>query len=489
MADFSRLTPDQTRVARRLLIIPGWLMAGSRYPVHFALNHPIRSSLLAYVAMGEPGAPERLQFNQPIDNYFTKGQPTYKTGIGAAQGEGFSTFESLVPNVRLAKGLIHPAASKSYPEDASRLGRLKREVGVIPIKVSAGNQSLLTRRIASLKLEAHEAGAPTPDPRVLEDLEWKTKLDHAISDLGEQPSSHDLATTTAAIFDQRFPGRNLAARVARIRTEGQAQRFYEAIRPRLYPGVLAVSPAARSHPRSQARSDSGGSITTPSRSIAPVELIPKALIIGLFTPMQPGSLDRERVNRIWNEISARHDYRQFNITPDAAQFLGASADDALVLQPPLVQIRSSARLGLQNAADEAGVALKAVAKHLSITQFFNLGIKHVYHSPAPDKDALSFVLRRLLGKEEGGDLGALERGGRFWAGLKYGADAPDESSYTLVIEPFLADNQYLFIDLDAQFPGPVDLDRVTERAREAEDYADQAMRQYLEGADYSAGGN
>jgi hypothetical protein len=58
-----------------------------------------------------------------------------------------------------------------------------------------------------------------------------------------------------------------------------------------------------------------------------------------------------------------------------------------------------------------------------------------------------------------------------------------------VIEPFLADNQFLFIDLDAQFPGPFEIERVPERAREAEDYADRAMRQYLEGADYSSGGD
>src|SRR5207253_1242854 len=42
MADFSRLTPDQSRMARRFFIIPGWLAAGSRYPFHFALTHPIR---------------------------------------------------------------------------------------------------------------------------------------------------------------------------------------------------------------------------------------------------------------------------------------------------------------------------------------------------------------------------------------------------------------------------------------------------------------
>lgn len=213
-----------------------------------------------------------------------------------------------------------------------------------------------------------------------------------------------------------------------------------------------------------------------------MELIPKALVVGLFAATQPGPPDRDRVNRVWAELSGRQEYRQLNFTGDGAQLLGTTADDALLIQPPLIQVRSTARMGLQNAADEAEVALKTVARHLGLAQFFNLGIKHVYHGPAPDRDARTFVLRRLLAKEDD-ELGALERGDRFWAGLKYGAAAPDGSTYILVIEPLLSDNEFLFLDLDAQFPGPADLDRVRDRAREAAEYADGAVRQYLERAD------
>ena len=56
MADFSRLTPVQRRWARRFLIIPGWLWAGSRYPFHFAATHPGRSAAIAYVAAGMPAS-------------------------------------------------------------------------------------------------------------------------------------------------------------------------------------------------------------------------------------------------------------------------------------------------------------------------------------------------------------------------------------------------------------------------------------------------
>jgi hypothetical protein len=214
----------------------------------------------------------------------------------------------------------------------------------------------------------------------------------------------------------------------------------------------------------------------------PVELIPKAFVAGVLAAAQPAAPDREKINRIWNELSARQEYRQLNFTGEGAQLVGATPDDALLIQFPLVQVRSTARMGVQNAADEASVALRTVAKHLGLDQFFNLGIKHVYHSPAPDRDARAFVLNRLLGKQDDPSLGSLERGGKFWAGLKYGAESADGSVFVLVIEPLLADNQLLFLDLDSQFPGPAELDRVKERASEAEEYVAHAVRQYLDSA-------
>lgn len=213
-----------------------------------------------------------------------------------------------------------------------------------------------------------------------------------------------------------------------------------------------------------------------------MELIPKALVVGVFAATQPGPPDRERVNRIWDELSTRHDYRQLNHAGDSVQFFGIGPDDALVLQPPLVQVRSTAKMGVQNAADEAEVAIKTVARHLGYAQFFNLGIKHVFHAPSPGGNAEEFVMRRLL-RQDPADLGDLERGAGIWGGLKYRMEAPDQSIYTLAIEPLVADNQYLFVDLDAQHPGPADTDRIKDRAREAEEYADRAIKHYLEAAE------
>jgi hypothetical protein len=193
MADFTRLTPDQARMARRFLIIPGWLMAGSRYPFHFAATHPIRSALMAYILMGEPGAPDELQFNNRIDTYFTGrdylwgidtpwgrertaslnpigtpfelaagvrgsvegregpfdfetpvafdvANPFGATAIEWLQGEGdlARTGKRLLPgSYGLGRDLIAPPTDpRTYPEDVTRIGRLKREIGIIPIEVN-----------------------------------------------------------------------------------------------------------------------------------------------------------------------------------------------------------------------------------------------------------------------------------------------------------------------------------------------------------------
>ncbi len=87
MGDFQRLTPKQRQLARRALIVPGWLAAGTRYPLHFAATHPARSAALAYVAAGEPGSPHNL--NKPIDEYLVRGLPSYIQGVSAEHWPGF----------------------------------------------------------------------------------------------------------------------------------------------------------------------------------------------------------------------------------------------------------------------------------------------------------------------------------------------------------------------------------------------------------------
>jgi hypothetical protein len=280
MADFSRLTPDQARIARRFLIIPGWLMAGSRYPFHFAVNHPIRSALLAYIAMGEPGAPEELRFNKPVDEYFTGGAPLWtwgiqlsngrvlrmgslspvgtpweigqaavrtaqgETGIGqdtafdyaspfgaaivrGAQGEGLErSLLPLAPNVRFIEGMISPEESKWYPEDATRWGRLKRELGVIPIEANSHEQARY-RKAERDFLEDLDELDMQPSDEALEDLAWKTKLDAKIK---RDQSWKERLDVAAEIYQERY-GTGIQTDVA---DDASAEKLYHLIRPLLY---------------------------------------------------------------------------------------------------------------------------------------------------------------------------------------------------------------------------------------------------------------
>jgi len=216
-----------------------------------------------------------------------------------------------------------------------------------------------------------------------------------------------------------------------------------------------------------------------------MELLPKAMIVGVYAAVPPTAVappvTEERINRIWAEVAPRQGYRQLQIAPDgsSAQFLGRTGDDGVSIQLPVIQVRTAIGLTQEKAADEVQVVLKAVAKHLGLTEFFNLGIKHIYHAPVADRDARSFVQLRLLGKDEP-SLDRLLRGGDFWTGLKLGLSAPDGSFYLLTLEPWLADNQAIFVDLDAQFPGVANLDDVRDRAREAHEYAQTAVKEYLD---------
>lgn len=218
-----------------------------------------------------------------------------------------------------------------------------------------------------------------------------------------------------------------------------------------------------------------------------MEFIPKALVVGVFAAVQPSAtpvVTQEKLNRIWAEVAPRQGYRQLQLAPDGsgAQFLGNSADDGTTIQLPLIQVRSTITTTAEKAVDEVQTTLKVIAKHLGLAQFFNLGVKHIYHAPISTNDARGFVLRNVLRKGEE-DVGGLERGGSFWAGLKFGAGAPDNSQFILTVEPWLADDKFVFLDLDAQFPGVITLDQVKDMAKDAENYFSGPVRAYLDSAE------
>jgi hypothetical protein len=216
-----------------------------------------------------------------------------------------------------------------------------------------------------------------------------------------------------------------------------------------------------------------------------MELIPRALVVGGFIPPAPPGQQQvtaDRLNRIWSDVAPVHGFTQLQITPDqsGAVFSGRAPEDGVAIQPPLVQVRASITTTAEKAADSAASIFKLIFRHLGVSAFFNLGIKHIYTAPVPDNDARSFVLRRVLQHDEV-DLAELLSGATNpWGGVKYVMPFPDRQ-YTLLIEPLQLDQmQSVFIDLDAQFPGAATLDSITSRAKDAQEYLSGAVNRYLD---------
>ena len=217
-----------------------------------------------------------------------------------------------------------------------------------------------------------------------------------------------------------------------------------------------------------------------------MELVPRALVIGVFIPPPgvPGApaVGMDKINRIWSEVAPQYGYTQLQSAPDgaAAQFLGASADIGVTIQPPLIQVRDIiSNLDPADYADKAEQVIKAIARVLGTNQFFNLGVKHIYHAPLETNDARAFVHNKILRGQE--SLANLELGGNIWSGVKHVVNHAD-GVYELAIEPLQSDDmKSLFLDLDAQFPGPLaNLGAITERARDAKDYLANHVVRYLE---------
>lgn len=227
-----------------------------------------------------------------------------------------------------------------------------------------------------------------------------------------------------------------------------------------------------------------------------VELIPKAVIAGLFVqtvPMsastgptsillqQPGAapVTRDVVNRIWSDVVKRYPYQslQFDPTGSGGAFLGQGPDDAVILQPPLLQVRDAIGVGgVREASDKLQFVFNTALHHLG-GPAANLGVKLVYHAPAPGAAAVDFLLSELVKGVD--DVQSLAGGMSFEGSVKFLLTAPDVQ-YTLLIEPLHADLAFLYLDLDAQFPGPLDPAKIGERVRQAETLITTQVRNFLE---------
>jgi hypothetical protein len=216
-----------------------------------------------------------------------------------------------------------------------------------------------------------------------------------------------------------------------------------------------------------------------------MQLIPRALVVGGFIPPAPPGQQQvtaDRLNRIWSEVGPPHGFTQLQMTPDqsGAHFLTNSPDDGVTITPPVVQVRAKITTTAQQTADNAASIFGVILRHLTVDQFFNLGVRLIYSAPLPDNDARSFVLRRVLSRDED-DLADLVSGSTDpWGGVKYVIPLADRQ-YTLSIEPLQLDQmRSIYIDLDAQFPGEANVDSIVARVKDAQDYITGPVGRYLD---------
>lgn len=221
------------------------------------------------------------------------------------------------------------------------------------------------------------------------------------------------------------------------------------------------------------------------RKMANMNLIPKQLVVGLFTPFGlPGTVDQltsEKINRAWAELASRHGYTQLQLSPDgaAANFLGATTDDGITIQPPVLQFRTSVRTTVEQAGDSAQDALKTLSRHLGARSFQQLGIKVIYWAVAPDNDGAAFVLNRVFARSDDA-LATLRGAGTLMAGAKFIVQEP-KSVHTILVEPLVRDPKYLYLEVDTQFGGAADLDLIGARVKEVDLFLTRTLAGYLQG--------
>jgi hypothetical protein len=225
-----------------------------------------------------------------------------------------------------------------------------------------------------------------------------------------------------------------------------------------------------------------------------VELIPKAVVSGLFVQSQmvttgPASLilqapgatvSREVINRIWTDVVKDYPYLglQYNPTGPGGAFVGTGPEDVVLIQPPLVQIRDLVQMqGVPASAEKIEAIFKIVAHHIAGSAPSNLGVKLVYHAPAPGMDAVTFILSEMMSGHD--DLQQLA-GGLALQGMARYLLKGGGLTHTLSFEPLQSDPSNIFIDLDTQYEGAVDTSHIRDKVLTVDEFMTKQVRGFLE---------
>jgi hypothetical protein len=197
----------------------------------------------------------------------------------------------------------------------------------------------------------------------------------------------------------------------------------------------------------------------------------------------PGAtpVTRDVINRIWSDVVKEYPYQSLQLDPSGgggAAFVGATPDEAVIIQPPLVQVRELVGIGgVPDTARKIAFVLQAAVHHLSGTLPVNLGVKLIYRAPAPGGNAIEFLRSEFVKGDD--DMRSLAGGMEYEASVKLIMKSADVT-YTLLIEPLHADLAYLYLDLDTQYQGVVDITRIAERIGQAESFLSTQVRTFLD---------
>jgi hypothetical protein len=184
----------------------------------------------------------------------------------------------------------------------------------------------------------------------------------------------------------------------------------------------------------------------------PFEPLFKALVVGLVPqPRQlpPAPYPREDLQRLFVDVTREYSYQHFEFLPgEAGAQLVNSQEDRVVVQPGLLQLQLPVELTPDAARERAVWIARTVADRLQVEGFLQCGIKVVSHVAAPgdSPNAKEFISHRLMrGAEQAAELGA----GYFGGGVKFRRIDEDQGrEENLLIEPFIRDNRYVFVDYD-----------------------------------------
>ena len=195
----------------------------------------------------------------------------------------------------------------------------------------------------------------------------------------------------------------------------------------------------------------------------------------------PGAtVTREVINRIWSDVVKDYPYRALQLNPvgSGGAFVGSGPEDAVLIQPPLVQIRDLVQVeGVRGSAEKIQAIFKIVTHHIGSSSPANLGIKLVYNAPAPGGDAVSFILSEMMAGHD--DVQQLA-GGMALQGMARYLLKGEDLTYTLSLEPLQSDQSSIFIDLDAQYVGTVDPAHIKDKVLIAEEFVTKQVRGFLE---------